>query len=201
MERTLIGNLRSSIGQKVTIKGWLQTLRDQKKMQFLIVRDRTGLVQVAYWKANNPALAEEISALAVESAVTITGTVVDNPVVKLNGLEIQLEELVIENAAAADIPFDPFGETLPAVDFRMDWRYLDLRRPVNQLIFDVQTTAEAAMREWWLQRDFVEIQSPKIMGTPSEIWRRAVRGHLFRPQSLPVPVAAVLQADGHGGGL
>ena len=168
MERTLIGNLRQSIGQKVTIKGWLQTLRDQKKMQFLIVRDRTGLVQVAFWKANNPALADQISALAVESAVTISGTVVDNPVVKLNGLEIQLEELVIENAANADIPFDPFGEALPAVDFRMDWRYLDLRRPVNQLIFDVQTTAEAAMREWWLEHNFVEIQSPKIMGSPSE---------------------------------
>jgi len=168
MERTLIGNLRQNIGQKVTIQGWLQTLRDQKKMQFLILRDRTGLVQVAFWKANNPALAEEISALAVESAVTITGSVVDNPVVKLNGLEIQLEELRIENAASADIPFDPFGETLPAVDFRMDWRYLDLRRPVNQLIFDVQTTTEAAMREWWLEHNFVEIQTPKIMGVPSE---------------------------------
>ena len=168
MERTLIGNLRQNIGQKVTIQGWLQTLRDQKKMQFLILRDRTGLVQVAFWKANNPALAEEISALAVESAVTITGSVVDNPVVKLNGLEIQLEELRIENAASADIPFDPFGETLPAVDFRMDWRYLDLRRPVNQLIFDVQTTTEAAMREWWLEHNFIEIQTPKIMGVPSE---------------------------------
>ena len=58
MERTFIGNLRQTIGEKVTIQGWLQTLRDQKKMQFLILRDRTGLVQVAFWKANNPDLAE-----------------------------------------------------------------------------------------------------------------------------------------------
>jgi aspartyl/asparaginyl-tRNA synthetase len=54
MERTLIGNLRQATGQKVTIQGWLQVLRDQKKMQFLILRDRTGLAQVAFWKPNDP---------------------------------------------------------------------------------------------------------------------------------------------------
>jgi len=50
----------------------------------------------------------------------------------------------------------------------MDWRFLDLRRPENKLIFEVETTVEAAMREYWVQHDFVEVQSPKIMGSPSE---------------------------------
>jgi aspartyl-tRNA synthetase len=67
------------------------------------------------------------------------------------------------------MPYDPFDdENVPSVDFRMDWRYLDLRRPQNLLIFEVQTTLEHALREFWLQNDFMEIHSPKIMGSPSE---------------------------------
>lgn len=168
MERTHIADLRQSIGQKVKVQGFLQTLRDQKKMQFLILRDTSGLVQVAHYRPSNEELANQISALTVESALTITGTVVDNPVVKLNGLEIQLETLTVESPAQSPVPFDPFAETLPMIDFRMDWRYLDLRRPEAALIFKVQTVAEAAMREYWVQNGFVEIHSPKIMGAPSE---------------------------------
>ena len=168
MERTAIGDLRQKIGETVKIQGWLQTLRDQKKMQFLILRDRTGLVQVAHWKANNLEHAELISKLGSETALTITGKVVDNPVVKLNGLEMQLEMIRVEGQSGEQLPFDPFGETLPMVEFRMDWRYLDLRRPENLLIFKIQTTTEAAMREYWLKHDFMEIHTPKIMGTPSE---------------------------------
>ena len=168
MERTNIGDLRSKIGETVQIQGWLQTLRDQKKMQFLILRDRTGLVQVAHWKAGSPEMAEQISKLGSESALTLTGKVVDNPVVKLNGLELQLETFNVEAQSGEQLPFDPFGETLPMIDIRMDWRYLDLRRPENLLIFKVQTTVEAAMREFWLQHDFMEIHTPKIMGAPSE---------------------------------
>ena len=168
MERTLIGDLRKSIGQTVKIQGWLQTLRDQKKMQFLIMRDRTGLVQVAVEKGAHPELAEKISMLGAESALTILGKVIDNPIVKLGGLEIQLEDLVIESSAEPQTPFDPFGETLPAVDFRLDWRYLDLRRRQNLLIFEVQTTLEMAMREFWPKHNFIEIHTPKIISTASE---------------------------------
>ncbi len=168
MQRTSIGDLRQKIGETVMIQGWLQTLRDQKKMQFLIVRDRTGLVQVANWKPNSAEQADAISKITSESALTITGKVVDNPVVKLNGLEMQLETIQVEAQSGEQLPFDPFGENLPAVDIRMDWRYLDLRRPESLLIFKAQTIAEAAMREYWLKHDFIEIHTPKIMSTPSE---------------------------------
>ena len=168
MERTLIAELRNSVGKQVKVQGFLQTLRDQKKMQFLILRDPTGLVQVAHYRPNNEELANQISALSVESALTITGTVVDNPIVKLGGLEVQLESLKVESAAEIPVPFDPFAETLPMIDLRMDWRFVDLRRPEAALIFKVQTTAEHAMREYWLKHNFIEIHSPKIMGAPSE---------------------------------
>jgi aspartyl-tRNA synthetase len=168
MERTLIKDLKDHIEETVQIQGWLHTLRDQKNMQFLIIRDRTGLVQVAHWKKGNPDVAEQISTLGTESALTIRGKVVENDIVKLGGLELQLEALTIEGAADIPLPFEPFGEYLPEQDFRLDWRYLDLRRDVNRLIFTVQTTAEQAMREYWLDHDFLEMHSPKIMGAPSE---------------------------------
>ncbi len=168
MERTPIGSLRQKIGETVKIQGWLETLRDQKKMQFLIMRDRTGTAQVALWRANNPDLADQISKLNVESALTLTGKVADNPVVKLGGLEIQLETLKVENAADAPLPIDPFAADLASQDLRMDWRYLDLRRKENLVIFEIETTVEMAMRQYWVEHGFIEMQSPKIMGTPSE---------------------------------
>jgi aspartyl-tRNA synthetase len=97
MQRTYIGDLGNHIEQEVKVQGWLQILRDQKKMQFLILRDRTGLVQVAHYRPANEELANKISTLSVESALTITGKVVKNDVVKLGGLEIQLESLTVEN--------------------------------------------------------------------------------------------------------
>jgi aspartyl-tRNA synthetase len=168
MERTLIKDLKDHIGQQVTLKGWLQTLRDQKSMQFLILRDKTGLAQVAHWKKGNLELAELISSLSTESALTVTGKVVENEVVKLGGIEIQLEALKVENNAELPLPFEPFGDTLPDQDYRLDWRYLDLRRERNRLIFEVQTTLEQAMREFWIQNGYIEVHSPTIMGTPSE---------------------------------
>ena len=168
MERTLIKDLNQHIDETVKIQGWLQKLRDQKSMQFLIMRDQTGLTQVAHWKKGNPEMAEMISTLGTESALTIIGKVVKNEVVKLGGLEIQIKTLVIENNAELPLPFEPFGDNLPDQDFRLDWRYMDLRRSSNLLIFHVQTTAEQAMREYWLDRNFIEIHSPKIMGVPSE---------------------------------
>ncbi len=168
MQRTLIKDLPRHIGEEVKVQGWLQTLRDQKSMQFLVLRDKTGLVQVAHWKKGNPELAEAISKLGTESALTIVGKVVANEVVRLGGLEIQLEDLKVEGLAETPLPFDPFGEVLPDQDFRLDWRYLDLRRERNRLIFEVQTTLEAAMRAYWLDHDFIEIHSPKILGAASE---------------------------------
>jgi aspartyl-tRNA synthetase len=168
MQRTFIGDLRSHIGEKVQIQGFLQTLRDQKKMQFLIIRDLTGLVQVAFWKANDEALAQQISLLGAESVVTVTGSVVDNPVVKLGGLEVQLETLTVNSTAESPLPLDPFAEALPAIDHRLDWRYLDMRRPQVAAIFQIQTTAEMAFREYWHQHKFMEVHSPKLMGSPSE---------------------------------
>ncbi len=94
-----------------------------------------------------------------------------NPNVKLGQLEVQLRTLSIESMSDATLPIDLFGKTETDVDKRLDWRFLDLRQPENQLIFRIQTTVEMAMREFWISNGFVEIHTPKIMGSPERRWR------------------------------
>jgi nondiscriminating aspartyl-tRNA synthetase len=163
--RTLIEELPEKIGERVRIRGWMNAIRDQKRMQFLIVRDETGLVQVVLGKQEPPIeLNEAISALTVESAVTITGTVVADERVKLGGLEVKLEALQVDSLADPEVPIAPDS----ALDKRIDWRYLDLRRLDRRLIFEVDTTVEQAMREYWRKERFIELHSPKLMGSASE---------------------------------
>jgi nondiscriminating aspartyl-tRNA synthetase len=163
--RTLISDLPGQIGERVTIRGWVQAIRDQKSVQFVIVRDETGLAQVVLPKGEPPSeLNERVSALTAESAVTVTGTVAADERVKLGGLELKLEELEVDSLAEPEVPIAPDS----ALDKRIDWRYLDLRRPDRRLIFEVQTAAEQAMRDYWHKEGFIELHSPKLMGSASE---------------------------------
>ena len=168
MKRTLISELLGKAGHAVTVMGWVHTIRDQKRMVFLIVRDHTGCVQTVLEKAQNPELAESLAGLTRESVVSLSGEVSKNPQVRLGGIEILLSHLRIENLAASPLPIDPFLSSLPGQDLRLDWRHLDLRRPENQQFFRIQTSLEQAMREFWIKEGFVEIHTPKLMGSPSE---------------------------------
>jgi aspartyl-tRNA synthetase len=165
VSRTLIADLAEHVGETVTVRGWVNALRDQKSMQFVIVRDESALAQVVLSKDEPPSdLNEQVSALTPESAVTLTGTVVADERVKLGGVELRLQELAVDAAAEPELPIAADS----ALDKRIDWRYLDLRRPDRRLIFEVQTAVEHAMREFWASESFVEIHTPKFMGSASE---------------------------------
>ena len=169
MERTLVRDTRNKVGDLISLRGFVQTVRDQKAVQFIILRDFTGLIQAVVERSEeNRALNEKIAQLTRESAVEITGTVVSNPNVRLGQMEVQLKSLSVTSQADATLPIDLFGKTETDLDKRLDWRFLDLRQPENQLIFRIQTTVEMTMREFWVADGFVEIHTPKIMGSPSE---------------------------------
>jgi aspartyl-tRNA synthetase len=149
----------------VRLRGWVGSVRDQKRMQFVILRDETGMAQLTLGKDEPPSeLNEAVSALSPESAVTVTGEVVADERVKLGGLEVRLASLRVDSPAEPELPVTPES----ALDKRIDWRYLDLRRPDRRLIFEVQTAVEAAMREHWREQGFLEIHTPKLMGSASE---------------------------------
>jgi len=165
MKRALVRDLPEMIGQKVSVAGFVSIVRDQKRMQFVVLRDHTGMVQLFHEKGSeNDALKTAISALTQESAIVASGTMVVNSGVKLGGIEVILDSLEVVGRAESPLPID--GES--SSDLQLDWRALSLRRPENALIFRVQTTMEHAMREFWREQGFVEIHSPKLMGTASE---------------------------------
>ena len=164
MKRTFVADLTNKFNETVKINGWIQTIRDQKKMQFLVLRDHTGMAQAINDKGQNEAAAQLIANLTPESAVEVVGKVVANASVKLKGLEIVIESLQVLNLSDPQLPIDDNT----ALDGRLNWRFLDLRKPQNGLVFKVQTLVEHAMRKFWQQEGFIEIHSPKLMGSASE---------------------------------
>ncbi|MFA4840668.1 MAG: aspartate--tRNA(Asn) ligase, partial [Agrococcus sp.] len=148
----------------VKVQGWVETVRDQKRVQFVILRDESGSAQLV-----NPvndetaATAATISGLMHGSFVTVEGDLKADERVKLGGLEVKVRSLTVESVAK-DSPIADDS----SIDKRLDWRFLDLRRPEAQLIFRVQTTIEHAMRQHWIDEGFIELHTPKLMATASE---------------------------------
>src|ERR1700742_2102379 len=131
MIRTTVDGLRGHVGETVTIAGWAQALRLQRAMQFIIVRDHTGTVQVTH-RRDGTALERALDELTAESAVRVTGRVEANPVVSLGGLELVPETVTVESRARTPLPID--ARTGP--EGRLDWRFLDVRRrPAARLVF------------------------------------------------------------------
>jgi len=165
VDRTTVAELPQKIDQRVKLRGWVNALRDQKRVQFVVLRDETGMAQVVLAKDEQPSdLNQRVSALTEESAVTLVGTVRADERVNLGGLELKLEELEVDSLAEPELPIAADS----ALDKRIDWRYLDLRRPDRRLIFEVQTTTERAMRDFWAKESFIELHSPKLTGAATE---------------------------------
>ncbi len=170
-QRTLIKNLAAATDGPVSVSGWVETVRDQKKVQFVVLRDESGAVQLVNPRASDDegnsiadALSDTISALAQGTFLTAAGELKHDERVKLGGVEIKLAGL---DVAAAAIPETPIADD-SGIDKRMDWRFLDLRQPKNALIFRIQTTLEHAWRSYWVEHDFVELHTPKLMASASE---------------------------------
>lgn len=169
--RTLIKNLAAATDGPVSVSGWVETVRDQKKVQFVVLRDESGAVQLVHPRAfaedgtplDDP-LAESISALTQGSFLTATGELKHDERVKLGGVEVKLDGLDIASVAIAETPIAADSN----IDKRMDWRFLDLRRPEQNLVFRVQTTFEHALRSYWIDNDFIELHTPKLMASASE---------------------------------
>ncbi|MFF2121066.1 aspartate--tRNA(Asn) ligase [Kitasatospora sp. NPDC058184] len=165
MTRTLVAELPAHLEETVTVYGWVNTLRLQRRIQFVLVRDHTGLVQVTHLRGGEDDVIEAaFEGVTVESAVKITGRVVASPQVKLGGLEIVPTRVEVVSPAEPKLPIDE----KTGIDQRLDWRFLDIRRPSQQLVFDVQTTVERAMRAVAAEEGFTELHTPKLMGTASE---------------------------------
>lgn len=147
-----------------------------RKITSIVLKDITGKVQVTLEKEQQPHIAEILENVTNDSVITVIGTVIENEYVKMGGIEIIPEDIVVDSMADAlpiarkEIPATKKKKAVErsSIDQRMDYRWIDLRTDENQLMFKVQTTLVNAMRQHLLNESFVEIHTPKLIGTASE---------------------------------
>lgn len=160
MERTYIKDVVPGVCR---VRGFVENFRNKKNMAFIVVKDITGKLQVTIVKEEHPEFNEMLDKLTIHSVVSFEGEVVASEYVKMGGKEMYPTSMTIESIADA-LPIKDDSD----IDVRMDYRWIDLRREKNHLMIQLQTTLTAAMREFLLERNFVEIHTPKLIGAASE---------------------------------
>lgn len=168
MERTYAANVRGA--DLIKVCGFVENIRNKSKMAFIVLKDITGKVQITVEKGENQALDEAVNKITMDSVITVIGKAVQSEYVKLGGVEIYPTEIIIDSLAAP-LPIDREarkGHERSSIDQRIDYRWIDLRTEANQLMFKAQTKMLAAMREFLLERSFMEIHTPKLIGAASE---------------------------------
>jgi len=176
VERIYIKDVAAHVGEDVKVQGFVENFRNGKAMAFIVLKDITGKVQVTVEKEKAPQLVETLDQLTGDSVITVVGNVVENEYVKMGGIEVIPAEIYVESIADAipivrkDIPATKKKKAVEksSIDQRIDYRWIDLRTDENQLIFKVQTTLINAMRQFLLNKSFLEIHTPKLIGTASE---------------------------------
>ncbi len=176
MDRTYISEVRNHIDETVKVQGFIENLRSSKAMAFIVLKDITGKLQITIEKEDHPDLVGTIDQLTADSVITVVGKVMANDYVKMGGIEMIPESIQIESIA----------DTLPivrkeiaatkkkkaversSIDQRIDYRWIDLRTDENQLMFKAQTVLVNAMRKFLLDKNFIEIHTPKLIAAASE---------------------------------
>lgn len=168
MQRTYIKELAEKVGEVVLLKGFVHILRIQSKIIFLIIRDITGTVQVIVMK-DSPVF-EAVKKLTMESVVEVTGKVKAEKNAP-GGIEIDIESIKVLSEANAELPIPVVlkkGAEDAEAPIRLDYRWLDLRKPEKAKIFKVWTELEKGIREYFAKNNFIQIYTPSFMNTASE---------------------------------
>lgn len=176
MERVCLGEVRKHLNEEILVQGFVENFRNGKSMAFIVLKDITGKLQITVEKEKLPEVASAIEPLTGDSVISVKGIVYESEYVKLNGLEMIPSEIRVESIAAAlpvqreEIPATKKRPGVPrsGVDDRLDYRWIDLRTDKNQFLFRLQTEVTRALRDFALDRNFIELHTPKLIATASE---------------------------------
>jgi nondiscriminating aspartyl-tRNA synthetase len=165
MSRLWSHQLGEHVGERVELSGWLHRLRQLSNVSFLILRDKSGLVQIV---VEDKTLVERLSKLYNESVLRVVGTVVANEQAG-NGIEIHEAEIEVLSAASVPPPFDLFRPTLNAqLPTLLDHAALSLRHPQRRAIGQIAAASMRGFRKTLDAEGFTEIQTPKIVASATE---------------------------------
>ncbi len=164
-QRTRCGSLKADqIGQNVRLYGWVQTNRDHGGVVFLDVRDRFGLVQVVA-HPDTPEIHKLAHGLRQQDVVEVLGKVISRSPETVNSrlatgaIEVKAHEILLLNRAETP-PFQIEDDCDASEQHRLEYRYLDLRRPRMQANMAIRHRVTHAARNYLDSRDFLEIETP-----------------------------------------
>ncbi|TAJ45718.1 aspartate--tRNA(Asn) ligase [Methanofollis fontis] len=153
---------------RAEIAGWVHEVRDLGGLTFLLIRDRTGIIQVTIVKKKAPAeVLEAVKAVSRESVVRVAGTVkaIDKAP---GGRELNPETFAIVSVAESPLPLDVVEKVPADLDTRLDARFLDVRKPRVAAVFKVRSTVTSATYDFLSQRGFFNIATPKVVAAATE---------------------------------
>jgi len=151
------------IGQKVIFGGWVEDLRKLGKMTFLTVRDVTGLAQVIVKEDTS----KEIEGITRQSVIRVEGKIQETRARDFE-CEIKAEKIDVLANAVYPLPIDPIGRLESNIDNRLNARALDMRNQKTASIFKLRHHVLASIRKTLTEKKFIEINTPKIIGSASE---------------------------------
>ena len=155
-------------GETATVAGWVHEIRDLGGIAFLILRDRTGKLQIKFEKDEmDDDLVETGLGVHRESVVSVTGAVEEEPRAP-TGLELVPDSIEVLADADPELPLDPSGKVDAELPTRLDNRTLDLRKPEMKAIFEIRSEILRAVREYFRSVGSTEINTPKIVATGTE---------------------------------
>jgi len=154
-------------GKEVLLGGWLQESRNLGGIVFGIVRDRYGTAQVTVRKKESPELASVLTDASRESVLVIRGTVAKSTKTQ-RGFEIIPSAITVESQALTPLPLGVVDKVSADLDTRLDNRFIDLRKPEVERIFEVKSEVMNATRAFLRYLGFIEVQTPKIAAAGAE---------------------------------
>ncbi|MBO8442081.1 MAG: aspartate--tRNA ligase [Firmicutes bacterium] len=195
VERTNYAGLidEKYLNQEVTLFGWVAKKRDLGKLIFIDLRDREGIVQLAFNEKTDESIFNLAQNLKNEYVIKVQGTVVErsrvNPNLKTGKVEIQVKDLNILNTSS-DLPFEIKDNVDANEDLLLKYRYLDLRRPKMQKNIILRSKILHVINEFFNDNKFLYIETPNLAKSTPEGARdylvpsRVYPGHFYAlPQS------------------
>lgn len=161
-------DLKENLNKEVEVQAFVENIRDLQYVQFVILRSDSIRLQMTIEKEGNSEFVDVISNLPLESTVKVKGMLLESPKVKLNAMELIPSDISVTSCSLSELPIDLKNSDNSLRETRLDYRFLDLRNDKNNLFFKCQTTVLNAMRNYWYENDFIEINSPKISAKAAE---------------------------------
>ena len=159
------------IGNEVVVGGYVQKIRDLGNLIFIDLRDRTGIVQLAFDDATDRGIFEKASSCHSEYVLMAKGVVREreskNPAIKTGNIEIDVKDLRIL-AKAQTPPFEIVDDTNVNEELRLKYRYLDLRRKVLQDNLMMRSKIAKSARDYFYENGFIEIETPMMIKSTPE---------------------------------